>query len=296
MSQTDPFAPLQRGPSRRRPDGEAPRVGVPRPSAVPPESSDDVFGRLPRASVPTVADAELVVPSRRARREAERRGTAEQPVVAASVSGGAVPGGAVPEGDGDVPDGGAPLPVPSVPRPRNRWVSVALVVVSMLMAAVSVATVLPVASGLVAAAAGLAPLLLVPGLVVVAWAVHTRRHVSCVLACVAALLPWLLVGGYVTAAPPPPTGAPGLRVMLVNGAGGEADAADIVAQAQGQGASLLVVTELTDLLAHDLTTAGIGRTMTPRGVGDAASGRGGPACGAATRWSRSCPCPARAQR
>jgi endonuclease/exonuclease/phosphatase (EEP) superfamily protein YafD len=55
-------------------------------------------------------------------------------------------------------------------------------------------------------------------------------------------------------------------VMTINANQGEADAARIADLARQYGASVVIVTELTSRLAHDLTGAGLNAAVTPRVV------------------------------
>jgi endonuclease/exonuclease/phosphatase (EEP) superfamily protein YafD len=114
--------------------------------------------------------------------------------------------------------------------------------------------------------ASMSPLLLVPALVVVTMAARRRSWVSVVLAAAAGVLPWTFVVGYIVPASPPSGRAVPLRALLVTARDGTADAAAIAETARVQGADLVVVTELSSALAHDLTAAGLARRLSPRYV------------------------------
>jgi endonuclease/exonuclease/phosphatase (EEP) superfamily protein YafD len=114
--------------------------------------------------------------------------------------------------------------------------------------------------------ASMSPLIAVPALIVVTLAARRRSWVSVVLAAVAAVLPWTFMIGYVVPAPAPRGPTVPLRALLVTAHDGAADAAEITAAARSQGADLVVVTELSSGLAHDLTTTGLARQLSPRYV------------------------------
>jgi endonuclease/exonuclease/phosphatase (EEP) superfamily protein YafD len=114
--------------------------------------------------------------------------------------------------------------------------------------------------------ASLSPLLAVPALIVITLAARRRNWVAVVPAVVAAVLPWTFMIGYLVPAPGVSGPTTPLRALLVTAHDGAANAVDISAAARAQQADLVVVTELTSTLAHDLTAAGLGRTLIPRYV------------------------------
>jgi endonuclease/exonuclease/phosphatase (EEP) superfamily protein YafD len=118
------------------------------------------------------------------------------------------------------------------------------------------------------AATTLAPILSVLALPVLAFAVAGRQVVPAVIAAVAALVPWLLVVGSAVAGPGPTSGpvAQTLRVMSVDAGAGGASAPSIVRAARTSAVDALIVTGLTNSLAHDLTVAGLNSVVTPRWV------------------------------
>jgi endonuclease/exonuclease/phosphatase (EEP) superfamily protein YafD len=127
-------------------------------------------------------------------------------------------------------------------------------------------SVLPVAL------AYLSPFVTVAAIPVVAICLRGRRWLPLVPAVAAAGLPWVFVLGYASPATLPPGGTLPLRAMIVTAHDGAANADDIVSAVRGERADLLVVTELSDRLAHDLTQAGLSGILTPRWVDVPAGG------------------------
>lgn len=87
--------------------------------------------------------------------------------------------------------------------------------------------------------------------------VQHRRWASLVLPVAAALLPWSFVVNYALAADPPAGPAVPLRALLVTAQDGHAAAGDVAGAARSQRTDLLVVTELSNRLAHDLAAPGL---------------------------------------
>ncbi len=112
----------------------------------------------------------------------------------------------------------------------------------------------------------LSPLVSVVAVPVIGLALRRRRWITTAGAAVAAAAPWVLVLGYVSSAPPLSGAVQPLRILVVNAHNGDADAPDIVEQARAQAVDVLVVTELSAVLAHDLTADGIDATLTPVSV------------------------------
>ena len=112
----------------------------------------------------------------------------------------------------------------------------------------------------------LSPLVLLVALPLALLGIQRRRWASLVPAAVAAVLPWSFVVGYALPADPAAGPAVALRAMLVTAHDGQADAQDVAAAVRSQGADLLVVTELSAALAHDLALAGLPAGMVPRWV------------------------------
>ncbi len=165
---------------------------------------------------------------------------------------------------------GPPGPRPSSPLGWARWL---LLPAGGLLLAGWAACCLVDAGGFggaataVAALAALAPFEVVVAVPLVTVAVRHRRWLSAGLAAVAALLPWWFALGY--AAPsdtPVQAGAGVVHLMVVDAQQGRASARDVVAAAAAGHADLLVVTELSGTLAHDLTAAGLDRLMQARSV------------------------------
>ena len=105
--------------------------------------------------------------------------------------------------------------------------------------------------------ASVSPLIVVAALPVIVIAIQRRRWAALVPAAVAAGLPWIFVIGYALPADPPAGTTVPLRAMIVTAHDGTADAADIVTAVRAQRPDLLVVTELSAQLAHDLAVAGL---------------------------------------
>ena len=114
--------------------------------------------------------------------------------------------------------------------------------------------------------ASLTPLLTVLAIPLIGVALSRRNWVALAPAAVAAVLPWAFVIGYVIPADPPRGDLVPLRAMLVTANRGTADARAISDAARTQRADLVVVTEVSSALVHDLTTAGLARTLSPRYV------------------------------
>ena len=196
------------------------------------------------------------------------------------------------------PDGAArpadprpPAPPPGFPAPGeapagvSRGNPVILPVCAVLLAAWAATCLLDIANPALVALATMCPLVGVLAVPVIALAVRRRRLVTAALAAVAALLPWVLVSGYAAGGPGPVPGRGDVpvRVLTVNAELGQANAAQIVNAVRGNEVDVLVVTELTGGLAHDLTVQGIGGTLTPAWV----AVDGTPAGGGIGVWSSS---------
>lgn len=114
--------------------------------------------------------------------------------------------------------------------------------------------------------ASISPLVTLAAVPLVTVAVRVRRWVPAVPAVVAAVLPWVFVLGYASPAPEPAGATLPLRAMIVTAKDGSADATDIADAVRDQRIDLLVVTELSAALAHDLTVAGVTNRLTARWV------------------------------
>jgi endonuclease/exonuclease/phosphatase (EEP) superfamily protein YafD len=113
----------------------------------------------------------------------------------------------------------------------------------------------------------LSPLAVVAAVPLVLVTIQQRRWAAMVPAVVAAALPWWFVVGYGVSASAEPSGATlPLRAMIVTARDGHADARDIADVVRSQRTDLLVVTELSPALAHDLAVAGLPDGMVPRYV------------------------------
>lgn len=160
------------------------------------------------------------------------------------------------------------------PRRRGRIGRFLLPLIALMLALSAVSTLLPGDNSLQVLLAAMAPLGALIAVPVIALAVHHHRPVTAIAAGLAAVLPWALVVGYATAGPQPAAAAVPLRIMLVNSNEGQVNAADVVNAVREHGVDLLVVNELTSVLAHDLTTAGIGGTLHARFISTTASASG----------------------
>lgn len=121
-----------------------------------------------------------------------------------------------------------------------------------------------VATGIVLLAA-LVPLIVVLAIPVIGLALRSRRWVSAGAAALAAVAPWGFVLSYAAPAQRPP-GTATTRVLLVNADGGKVDPAAVVAAVVEHRPDVLVVTELTVTLAHDLAARGLGGEVVARWV------------------------------
>ncbi len=119
-------------------------------------------------------------------------------------------------------------------------------------------------------AAGAAPLATVGAVALIALTALRWRSVSGVVTLVvsilAAAVPWIFLVPYGSGSPTLPPGSPVVRAMLVNAHNGRAGARDIAAAATANRIDLLVVTELSGQLAHDLAVAGLDKVVTARWV------------------------------
>jgi len=160
-----------------------------------------------------------------------------------------------------------PEPEPE-PPPRSRRGGILLTVVALVLVAWSVTCLADVAQPWVAAAAALSPAITVIAVPIVAIGVGRRHPIPAALATLAAALPWVLVASYGAPGPGPTSPQAGLpvRIMTVNANGGHASAARIAGLARENAVDVVVVTELTSGLAHDLTVAGLNNVVTARQV------------------------------
>ncbi len=164
-------------------------------------------------------------------------------------------------------------PAPRAPRSLVRRAVLPLLALALLLWTLT-CLVGVASSGLggpaataVAALASASPLVTLLAVVVITLAARRQDWAAIGVAALAGLLPWVFVGPYASGdEAPPTTGGAALRVMLINAHEGQASAHDIVAATTGNEIDLLVVTELSGMLAHDLTTAGLDRAVTARWV------------------------------
>ena len=121
-------------------------------------------------------------------------------------------------------------------------------------------------AGLIAAAAATTPLVAVFAVAICAFALRSRHGAAGGIAITAGLLPWIFALPYAVPAETGSTSATTIRVLLVNARDGRADPRDMVGAARAHSVDLLVVTELTSRLAHDLTISGIDGRLLARWV------------------------------
>src|SRR5664279_4979094 len=114
--------------------------------------------------------------------------------------------------------------------------------------------------------ASVSPLVVLVALPLITVSLRRRRPLPVVPAVVAALLPWIFVLGYASPAPEPGGATLPLRAMIVTAHDGSADAQVIAQAVADQKVDLLVVTELSGPLAHDLTVAGMTNRLTARWI------------------------------
>jgi endonuclease/exonuclease/phosphatase (EEP) superfamily protein YafD len=166
---------------------------------------------------------------------------------------------------------------PEAPRRGRRKVFAGLFLASLLLALWSATTFIDSGNFMIAGLAALSPLITVCALPVIAVGVGSKHLVPTVIAVLAALLPWTLVAGYAAAGPGRNTVGTDstLRVMSVDGAQGAASAKDIVQTARTYSVDIVVVTELTSELAHQLTVAGLNSLAPARWVSVPTSGSNG---------------------
>jgi endonuclease/exonuclease/phosphatase (EEP) superfamily protein YafD len=160
-----------------------------------------------------------------------------------------------------------PEPAPP-PAPRSRRGLVLLTLASLLLVLWSVSCLVDLEHPYLAAAAALSPTITALAVPIVALGVGRRHPVPAALATLAGALPWVLVASYGAPGPGPttPEGRLTVRVMTVNADDGRADAARIAGLARENEIDVVVVTELTSRLAHDLTVAGLNNVVTARQV------------------------------
>jgi endonuclease/exonuclease/phosphatase (EEP) superfamily protein YafD len=154
---------------------------------------------------------------------------------------------------------------------------------ALLLAAWAATCLVDVANPALVGLATLCPAVGVLAVPVIAVAVHRRRLITAAIAAAAAVLPWAAVAGYGAGGPgaAPARDDLGVRVLTVSAREGHADAAQIVDAVRSRQADVVVITELTGTLAHDLTVNGIGGTLNPSWVNV-----DGPVAGGIGVWSR----------
>ncbi len=150
-------------------------------------------------------------------------------------------------------------------RRRSGWV----LPTSVILVVWSLACWVPGAdvgtwAGPVVSAAALTPFIGLLSVPLITVAVRRQYWVSAGLALFAGAFPWVFVLGYASPGRQvAPAGSQEVRLLLVNAHEGHASAQDVVAAAASHAADLVVVTELSIELAHDLTVAGLDNLLTP---------------------------------
>ena len=160
--------------------------------------------------------------------------------------------------------------LPEVSSRVRSLLKIAVLPVCALLLLLWAATTLVPADGLggdtrataVAALAATAPVITLLAIVLITLALRRRRFETVVITALAALLPWVTQAAGLLGDQPNIAEATDLRVMVINAGDGRASAQDIVAAVTGNAIQVLVVTELTNELAHDLTTAGLNKSVT----------------------------------
>ena len=241
---TDPSAPLSRRAARAA--REAREAGLPAPGSAPP--SPAYTGPSPVVATAHPSAASSSAPSTR---PASRRSR-------------------------NTPSDGEPGPSQARSGPRRRRVALWLTVAALLLAGWSSTSFIDSSNVVIAGLAAIGPLVTVFALPVIALGAAGKHLVPTAIAVVAALLPWTLVTAYAVAGPGRSTIGTGstLRVMSVDGARGRANAQDITTVTRLYAVDVVVVTELTSELAHELTVAGLSKLAPARWVNVPGSGHG----------------------
>jgi endonuclease/exonuclease/phosphatase (EEP) superfamily protein YafD len=112
----------------------------------------------------------------------------------------------------------------------------------------------------------LMPLVTVIAMPVLGLALVRRRWVWALLSTLIAIAPWLIVLDHLSASRTGSGSARPIRVLVINAQDGEAEATRIIDQVRSQEADVLIITELTGDLAHNLTVGGIDATLTAAAV------------------------------
>jgi endonuclease/exonuclease/phosphatase (EEP) superfamily protein YafD len=197
---------------------------------------------------------------------------------ATAASGAGTPGGGwAREPAGESTREASPAPATTDERPPPGAGGLWLLAAAIVLVLWSVTCLLDLAQPGIAAAAALSPMITVLAIPLVALGVGRRHPIPAAVATLAAALPWVLVASYGAAGPGPTSPAAGaaLRIMTVDANGGTADARRIAELARSYAADVVVVTELTSALAHDLTVEGLNAVVTARVVQISADGASG---------------------
>jgi len=184
-----------------------------------------------------------------------------------------VPGADLPRQESRRPRSAPRRPAPARPAGLAGWSRwLVLPAGCLLLAAWAASCVVPALrwdalATVVASLAAIAPLAAVAAVPLVTVAVRRRRWFSAGAAVLAGLFPWWFALGYAASSDTPvAAGGTAVHLMIVDARQGQADAAGVVAAVASGHADLLVVTELSGTLAHDLTAAGLDALVQARSV------------------------------
>lgn len=136
------------------------------------------------------------------------------------------------------------------------WLATALVPVDHPAQAASASALLAI----------LMPLVTVLTVPILGIALVRRRWIWALLATMVAIAPWLIVLDHISPTPTVSTPSQKVRILVVNAKNSQAEAARIIDQVRSQNADVLVITELSGTLAHDLTVGGIDASLTAASV------------------------------
>jgi endonuclease/exonuclease/phosphatase (EEP) superfamily protein YafD len=145
------------------------------------------------------------------------------------------------------------------------WLATALIPIEHPSVVASVGALLAMAMPLVTVLA-----VLVLGLVLI-----RRRWVWAVVATLVALTPWIIVLDHISASGNDSGPGDTVRILVVNAREGQAEATRIVDQVRSLNTDILIVTELSGTLAHDLTVHGIDASLTAASVVTTTEARSG---------------------
>lgn len=124
----------------------------------------------------------------------------------------------------------------------------------------------------------LSPLVSLLAVAVIALSLRHRNWVAAVIALLAGAFPWWFLAGYAVPNPVSADRPATVRILVVSARDGRADARQVASVALAERADVLVVTELSGTLAHDIALDGVAGLLPSRFVevptGDATGGLG----------------------